>query len=97
MDDASITEKQPISPHTLTESLSSPLLGLFGNDDVSPTPEQVDEHENLLKENDKDYVFHRYDGAGHGFMYYQTPLYRQQQSLDAWEKVFNFFHEKLRS
>tara|TARA_Y100001970_G_scaffold1130_1_gene1322 strand:- start:6420 stop:7184 length:765 start_codon:yes stop_codon:yes gene_type:complete len=97
MDDSSITEKQPISPHSLTASLSAPLLGLFGNEDVSPTPEEVNEHENLLKENKKDYIFHRYDGAGHGFMYYQTPLYRQQQSLDAWEKVFDFFQDKLRS
>ena len=51
----------------------------------------------LLKDNNKDYTFHRYDGAGHGFMYYQTPLYRQQQSMDAWEKIFDFYEDKLRS
>ncbi|MBP05928.1 MAG: carboxymethylenebutenolidase [Chloroflexi bacterium] len=93
----SLTDKQPTSPSALTSSLSSPLLGLFGNDDVSPTPEDVNEHEKLLKDNSKDYTFHRYDGAGHGFMYYQTPLYRQQQSMDAWEKIFDFYEDKLRS
>ena len=97
MPDDALTEKQPESPVTLTESLSAPLLGLFGNEDVSPTPDEVDLHEKLLKDNSKEYEFHRYDEAGHGFMYYHTPLYRQQQSVDAWEKIFNFLESKLRS
>ena len=97
MSDDALTEKQPESPVTLTESLSAPLLGLFGNEDVSPTPDEVDLHEKLLKDNSKEYEFHRYDEAGHGFMYYHTPLYRQQQSVDAWEKIFNFLESKLRS
>jgi hypothetical protein len=97
MDDNSLSEKQPISPITLTSSLSAPLLGIFGNDDVSPPPEQVNKHEALLKENKKDYTFHRYDGAGHGFIYYDRPIYRQQQSVDAWDKIFKFSEEKLRS
>ncbi|MFC7540287.1 dienelactone hydrolase family protein [Siccirubricoccus deserti] len=44
-----------------------PLLGLFGNDDRAPSPEQVDQHEAELKKHGKNYEFHRYDGAGHGF------------------------------
>ena len=96
MKDDALSEKQPKSPSTLTSSLSAPLLGLFGNDDVSPTPEEVNEHERLLKENNKEYSFNRYDGAGHGFMYYHAPYYRQQQSVDAWEKIFDFVEEKLR-
>ena len=51
----------------------------------------------LIDDNNKEYEFHRYDEAGHGFMYYHTPLYRQQQSVDAWEKIFNFLESKLRS
>ena len=97
MSDDALTEKQPTSPSSLTSSLSAPLLGLFGNEDVSPTPEEVNEHEKLLKDNNKEYKFHRYDGAGHGFMYYHTPLYRQQQSVDAWEKILDFVSDNLRS
>jgi len=97
MDDNSLTEKQPISPITLTSFLSAPLLGIFGNDDVSPPPEQVNKHEALLKENKKDYTFHRYAGAGHGFIYYDRPIYRQQQSIDAWDKIFKFTEKTLRS
>lgn len=96
MDETSITEKQPISPVTLSSSLSAPLLGIFGNDDVSPPPDQVDKHEEVLKENNKNFDFHRYDGAGHGFMYYDRPYYRQQQSVDAWDKIFKFTEKNLR-
>ena len=33
-------------------------------------PEQVNQHEAELKKHGKQYEFHRYDGAGHGFFYY---------------------------
>ncbi len=90
-----LTDKQPVAPIDLTKDLNAPLLGLFGNDDQSPTPDQVNQHEEALKANGKNYEFHRYDGAGHGFFYYQTPLYRQQQAMDGWAKVFTFFQQHL--
>jgi dienelactone hydrolase len=43
---------------------------LFGNEDRAPTPEPIDQHEAELKKYGKDYEFHRYDGARHGFFYY---------------------------
>ena len=39
----------------------------------------------------QDYEFHRYDGAGHGFFYYHTPMYRPEAAMDGWAKVFSFF------
>jgi len=89
------TEKQPVAPIDLTPQLNTPLLGLFGNDDQRPTAEQVNQHEEALKKHGKTYEFHRYDGAGHGFFYYDRPLYRQQQAMDGWEKVFDFFGRYL--
>ncbi|MFT4288756.1 dienelactone hydrolase family protein [Nocardioides sp.] len=89
------TPARPVAPIDYTERLDAPLLGLFGNEDQSPTPAQVDLHEARLKAAGKDYEFHRYDGAGHGFTYYHTPLYRQEQAMDAWEKMFAFLSEKL--
>lgn len=68
---------------------------MFGNDDQGPSPEQVNKHEEELKKHGKDYEFHRYDGAGHGFFYYHAPAYRQQQAMDGWEKVFTFFGKHL--
>ncbi len=69
--------------------------GLFGHDDQHPSPAQVDLHEAELKRNGKAYEFYRYDGAGHGFFYYHTPMYRPEQAMDGWEKVFGFFSRDL--
>ena len=90
-----LTPQQPVSPIEYTKDLSCPLLGLFGNEDQSPSPEQVNQHEEELKRHSKTYEFHRYDDAGHGFWYYDRPPYRQQQAMDAWNKMFDFFGKHL--
>ena len=88
--------KQPVAPIDYTKDLKAPLLGLFGNEDQRPSPADVDKHEEELKKQGKKYEFHRYDGAGHGFFYYDRPAYRQQQAMDGWAKVFTFFDANLR-
>ena len=91
-----LNPKQPTAPIEFTKNLSCPILGLFGNEDAAPTPEQVNQHEAALKKHGKEYEFHRYDGAGHGFFYYDRPMYRVEQALDGWKKVFAFFEKHLR-
>ena len=90
-----LTPKTPVSPLDYTKDLPCPLLGLFGNDDANPTPEQVNQHEAELKKYGKVYEFHRYDGAGHGFFYYDRSAYRQAQAVDGWQKVFAFLEKHL--
>jgi carboxymethylenebutenolidase len=90
-----LNPKMPVAPIDLTKDLSCPILGLFGNDDAAPNPEQVNQHEAELKKHGKNYEFHRYDGAGHGFFYYDRPAYRIEQALDGWKKVFAFFEKHL--
>ena len=90
-----LTPKQPVAPIDYTKDLSCPLLGIFGNEDKSPSPEQVNQHEAELKKHGKNYEFHRYDGAGHGFFYYDRPSYRQEQAVDGWKKIFAFLEKHL--
>ena len=78
------------------KDLKCPLLGIFGNDDKFPTPDEVNRMEAILKELGKDYEFHRYDGAGHGIWYYHTPMYRQQQAMDSQEIAYSFLEKNLR-
>jgi carboxymethylenebutenolidase len=92
-----LSPSRPVAPIDYTADLASPLLGVFGNDDSHPSPEQVDLHEAELKRHGKAYEFHRYDGAGHGFFYYHWPIYRPEQAMDGWEKVFTFFGGHLSS
>jgi carboxymethylenebutenolidase len=91
-----LNDKFPVPPIDYTKDLSCPILGLFGNEDGNPTPEQVNQHEAELKKYGKTYEFHRYDGAGHGFFYYHRPNYRQAQAVDGWQKVFAFLEKHLR-
>ena len=97
MSAADLTPNRPVAPIDYTASLSCPLLGLFGEEDHSPTPAQVAQHEAALKDHGKQYEFHMYAGAGHGFFYYDRPMYRQAQAVDGWQKVFAFFEKHLRS
>ena len=92
-----LTPKRPVAPIDYTKDLSCPMIGLFGNDDKSPSPEQVNQHEAELKKYGKNYEFHRYDGAGHGFFYYDRPAYRQEQAVDGWKKIFAFLEKQLGS
>ena len=91
-----LTEKRPVSPLDYTADLKCPILGIFGNDDHSPTAEQVNQHEAELKKQGKDYEFHRYDDAGHGFFYHHRPNYRQAQAVDGWQKTFAFLEKHLK-
>jgi carboxymethylenebutenolidase len=91
-----LNEQYPVAPIDLTADLSCPALGLFGQDDRSPSPEQVATHEAMLQEHGKDYEFHMYPEAGHGFFYYDRPAaYRAEQAVDGWEKVWDFLGRHL--
>jgi carboxymethylenebutenolidase len=72
-------------------NLKAPLLGLFGNEDSFPTPEQVDELEQILKGQGSTYEFHRYDDAGHAFFASDRPSYRVAAANDGWERIAAFF------
>jgi len=78
-----------------TPSLSCPLLGLFGNDDQYPSPAHVDQLEEALKANGKNYEFHRYPDAGHAFFSVNRPSYRPEAATDGWEKIFAFYGRYL--
>lgn len=86
----------PISPlaDRLGE-LDAPLLGLFGNEDTIPTPDEVDELEKLLQQHGKTYEFHRYDDAGHAFFAVDRPSYRPEAAVDGWQKITTFLATHL--
>ncbi len=92
-----LTPKQPVAPVDYIADLSCPLLGIFGEEDQSPTPEQVDLLEQALKQHGKSYEFHRYPNAGHGFFYHNRANYRQAQAVDGWEKLFAFLARYLKN
>jgi carboxymethylenebutenolidase len=90
-----LNAKRPVAPIDLTEKLSCPLLGIFGNDDANPTADQVNRTEAVLKKFGKNYEFHRYNGAGHAFFNWSRDAYRPEQAADGWRKVFDFYGRHL--
>jgi carboxymethylenebutenolidase len=90
-----LSPNQPVAPLDYTRDLACPILGLFGEEDQGPTPEQVALHEQELKKYGKSYDFTIYPGAGHGFFYHHRPAYRQEQAVDGWNKVFTFLAKNL--
>jgi carboxymethylenebutenolidase len=92
-----LTENFPVSPLDFTKDLACPILGLFGEEDSSPTPDQVKQHEAELKRLGKTFEFHMYPEAGHGFFYYDRPNYRQAQAVDGWQKIFTFLEKYLKT
>jgi carboxymethylenebutenolidase len=80
----------------LAPQMSCPLLGLFGQEDKYPTPDEVDEIEAALKAAGKTYEFHRYEGAGHGFFSVDRPSYRVEAALDGWQRIWAHFGEYLK-
>ena len=56
----------------------------------------MDLHEAELKKHGKDYEFHRYDGAGHGFMRDGSDDFREAAATDAWKRTLDLFAAELR-
>ncbi|MDT4911374.1 MAG: carboxymethylenebutenolidase [Pseudonocardiales bacterium] len=90
----------PIKVTNLVDQLPDlrcPLLGMFGNEDSHPSPAEVDELEQLLKDNGQSYEFHRYDDAGHAFFAVDRPSYRVAAANDGWERIADFYAANLGS
>ncbi|MGI8506107.1 MAG: dienelactone hydrolase family protein [Solirubrobacteraceae bacterium] len=75
--------------------LRAPLLGLFGNEDSHPSPEEVAELDEILTANDKPHEFHSYDDAGHAFFAVERPAYRVAAANDGWERINAFYTTHL--
>ena len=79
----------------LAPDLSCPLLGLFGADDQYPSPEQVADLEQELKDQGKTYEFHSYEGAGHAFFSVNRTAYRPEAAMDGWQRIWTWFGRYL--
>jgi carboxymethylenebutenolidase len=92
-----LTERQPVAPIDMTKNLGCPLLGLFGAEDTSPSPQDVARIEEKLKRFNKTYEFHTYENAGHAFFSVDRPSYRVHAAVDGWQKVLTWFEKYLKS
>lgn len=90
-----LTTRRPVSVIDMTLSLACPLLGLFGSEDINPSPEHVQRMDAELTKHGKTYEFHTYENAGHGFFADYRPSYRQEAAIDGWSRLFNWYEKYL--
>jgi dienelactone hydrolase len=75
--------------------LSCPVLGLFGEDDRTPPPDEVAALDAELARLGKEHEFHSYPGAGHAFFATDRPAYRPEAAVDGWKRIFDFYGRHL--
>lgn len=80
----------------LAPGLRCPLLGLFGAEDQSPSPDDVATMAKSLEANGKTFDFHSYEGAGHAFFSVDRPAYRLDAAKDGWKQIWAFFGTHLK-
>jgi carboxymethylenebutenolidase len=90
-----LTPQRPVAPIDMTPKLSCPLLGLFGALDRNPSPAHVAKMEEVLRENGKDFEFHSYPEAGHGFFSVDYPMYHRDSARDGWKQIWDFYGKHL--
>jgi carboxymethylenebutenolidase len=78
-------------------SLKSPVLGLFGDQDMSIPAGTIEEFDELLGKIGVHHEVIVYPQSGHAFFRDTDPRsYRPEAAKDAWGRVTNFFGENLK-
>ena len=81
----------------LAGDLSCPLLGLFGEEDKYPAPEETAELSAELTRLGKEHEFHTYPDAGHSFFSVNRSSYRPEAASEGWERIWEFYGRLLAS
>jgi carboxymethylenebutenolidase len=80
----------------LRANLKAPVLGLFGDADVSIPAGTVEEFDKLLDEVGVEHEIITYPNSGHAFFRDSDPIvYIPEASKDAWKRVKKFFAKHL--
>lgn len=84
------------APMELLRNIRCPVIGFYGNKDVHPSPQIVDQIDAELTKHGVAHEFHRYPDVGHGF---QNPARKTPEERhaaeDAWTKTFAFLRKVL--
>lgn len=87
----------PKTGFDVASEIVCPLLGLFGDEDKNPPPEDVRKFEELLKRHNKTVETVIYKGAGHAFHADYRPSYRPEAAKDAWARCLAWFDKYLKA
>lgn len=90
----------PITDWLRLKPIDGPVLGIFGNEDKSPSPKDVDSFVAGLGKAGKNggmVTIYRYDGVGHGFASKSSGTgYDEAKAKDAFGKMWTWMDTKLK-
>lgn len=88
----------PVTGFDLAKDIKVPLLGLFGETDKNPTPEDAKKFIELLKQHgNRNVGIMVYPGAGHAFHADYRPSYNAAAAQDGWKRCVAWFKEHLKA
>jgi carboxymethylenebutenolidase len=87
----------PVTGFDVAKDIKAPFLGLFGETDTNPKPEDAIKFGELLKQHgNKDVEIVIYPGAGHAFHADYRPSYKAEAAADAWKRCVAWFDKYLK-
>jgi carboxymethylenebutenolidase len=90
------TSGPAVTGFELAKNVKIPFLGLYGEADKNPPPEDVKKFGELVRQNGNPNVeIVIYPGAGHGFHADYRPSYKKEAADDAWTRCVAWFKKYL--
>ena len=87
----------PVTGFDLAKDIKIPLLGLYGETDQNPKPEDARRFGELVKQHNQNVEVVVYPGAGHGFHADYRPSYNATAAADAWRRCNDFLNKNLKA
>ncbi|MGB7541884.1 MAG: dienelactone hydrolase family protein [Burkholderiales bacterium] len=85
------------SPFERTGAIRCPMLGIFGAEDMNPSPDDVRMIDAELTRLGKWHEFHTYNDAGHAFHNFcNAERHRERAARASWHELLAFFAEYLK-
>jgi carboxymethylenebutenolidase len=85
----------PVTGFDVAKDIKVPFLGLFGETDQNPKPEDARRFGELVKQHNPNVEIVIYPGAGHGFHADYRPSYNAAAATDAWKRCVTWFRTYL--
>ena len=83
------------APFDRSDRIGCPVLGLFGEEDGNPSPDDVKEIDAQLTRLNKPHEFKSYAGAGHAFLNDARPSFRPEAAANAWSRCTDWLRRHL--
>jgi carboxymethylenebutenolidase len=87
----------PVSGFDVAKDIKTPLLGLYGETDTSPTPADAKKLGELVKMHNPNVEIVIEPGAGHAFFADYRPSFNAAAAADGWKRCTDWFAKYLKA